>query len=254
MLAVERKNLILERLRAQGRVLNKELSAEFRVTEETIRRDLEKLEREGFILRGHGGAVYTEGSRADPPYNVRKKTNVQGKERIAALAANLVTDGDFIMLDESSTAAYIARELAGKRNITLITNSIEILAEVRDKAGWNVLCTGGLLKKDVMALTGRQAESFIRGYHVDKAIISCTGLDIEAGFTDAGEDNALIKQAMMASADKTILACDSHKFDKRAFAPIGGLDDLEALITDTRPDEMWKAALAEKGVALYSPY
>jgi len=115
MLPVERKNIILGRLRAEGKVLVAPLSAEFGVTEETIRRDLEKLEREGYATRGYGGAVFSDENRAELPYSERKMTNVSGKERIGALAASLVEDGDFLMLDESTTAGFIARALTGKR-------------------------------------------------------------------------------------------------------------------------------------------
>jgi len=251
MLPVERKSIILGRLRAEGKVLVAPLSTEFGVTEETIRRDLEKLEREGYALRGYGGAVYSEESRSDPPYCERKQTNVAGKERIAALAAALVEDGNILMLDESTTAGFVARALTGKRELTVITNSIELVADLRDMSDWNILCTGGHLKHSVLALTGHQAESFIRDYHVDKAIISCTALDMESGYTDAIEDNALIKRAMMASANQTILVCDSHKFGNRAFTRIGPLDKLSALVTDAEPDFRWKTTLEEKGVKLY---
>jgi DeoR/GlpR family transcriptional regulator of sugar metabolism len=253
MLPVERKNLILGRLRAEGRVLVGPLSQEFGVSEETIRRDLEKLVREGYALKGYGGAVYNEEVTPEPSYNVRKKTNVRGKEIIAMQTAALIEDGDFLMLDESTTSGYVARALKGKRNLTVITNSIEIVAELRDAPDWNVICTGGKVKKDVLALTGHQAESFLRGYHVDKAIISCTALDLNAGYTDAIEDNALIKRAMIASAEKTILACGNHKFNKRAFMQIGPLEALFAVVTDAQPDETWSAALAEKGVMLKYP-
>ena len=251
MLAVERKNIILERLRAQGRVLVAPLSAEFSVSEETIRRDLEKLEREGFAERGYGGAVYSEAEHVEPPYSERKKTNVPGKERIAAKTAELIRDGDFLMLDGSTTAGFVARALLGKRGLTVITNSVEIVAELRDMSDWRVLCTGGELKHGVLALTGQKAETFVRSYHVDKAVISCTALDIEAGYTDVAEDIALVKRAMMASADRTILACDSHKFNNRSFTQIGPLDALSALVTDAEPEEAWKTALEEKGVKLY---
>ncbi|MCL2343506.1 MAG: DeoR/GlpR family DNA-binding transcription regulator [Firmicutes bacterium] len=251
MLPVERKSIILGRLRAEGKVLVAPLSAEFGVTEETIRRDLEKLEREGYAERGYGGAVYSEEGRADPPYSERRQTNVVGKERIAILTAALVEDGDILMLDESTTAGFVARALTGKRALTVITNSIELVADLRDMTDWNILCTGGHLKRGVLALTGHQAEAFIRDYHVDKAIISCTALDMEAGYTDAVEDNALIKRAMMASADQTILVCDSHKFGKRAFTRIGELHALAALVTDEEPDFCWKTILEEKGAKLY---
>ena len=249
MLAAERRSLILERLERDGSVLVASLSAVFGVSEETIRRDLEKLEKSGFAERCYGGASFA-GGRRELPYSVRKKSNVAGKQKIAAAIAESVPDGSFIMLDESSTSDFVARALSGKRRITLITNSIETVVAMAGEEDRSIMLTGGSLKHGVMSLTGRRTEDFIRGYHVDLAVISCTGVDLKTGFTDAGEDNALIKRAMMESADRVVLAADSSKLGKTAFAPIGRLTELAALVTDKEPDEEWKQALEEAGVKL----
>lgn len=250
MLSIERRNIILSRLRLEKKVLVAPLSEEFQVSEETIRRDLEKLEKNGLASRVYGGAVICEDMHSDTPYTVRKQTNVEAKQAIAAKVAALINDGDFIMLDESSTATFVAKAIRGKKNLTVITNSIEIILELAGTQGWNILSTGGTLKPNVLALTGYHAEDRIREYHVDKAIISCTGLDLELGFTDAGEDNAQIKRAMILSASETILVADSCKFGKKAFASIGALDELSALVTDKEPSGEWKSVLKEKGVDL----
>jgi DeoR/GlpR family transcriptional regulator of sugar metabolism len=250
MLSIERRNIILSRLKKDKNVLVGNLSAEFSVSEETIRRDLERLEREGHATRTYGGAILCEDVRTEQPFTVRKQTNVEAKQAIAAKVAQLINDGDFIMLDESTTASFVARAIKDKKNLTVITNSIEIIIELAGLEGWNILSTGGALKSNVLALTGYQAESRIREYHVDKAIISCTGLDLERGYTDAGEDNALIKRAMMQSSSETILAADAQKFGKKAFASIGLIGELSALVTDAPPDEKWKTILKENGVDL----
>jgi len=250
MLSIERRNIILARLQIEKKVLVGELSAEFGVSEETIRRDLERLEKEGHATRTYGGAILCEDLRLELPYTIRKQINVEAKQKIAAKVAGLINDGDYIMLEESSTSTFVARAIRDKKNITLITNSIEIIIELAGAEGWNILSTGGSLKPNVLALAGHQAEAFIRDYHVDKAIISCTAIDFERGYTDAGEDNARVKRAMMAAAEETILAVDSRKFGKKAFATIGDLSDLTALVTDAEPEEEWKIALDERGVKL----
>lgn len=251
MLAVERKNHIFELLQNEGRVLVAPLSEQFGVSEETIRRDLEKLEKEGVATRTYGGAVLSK-TKDDLPYSVRSQTNVEAKQKIAENVAALIEDGSFVMLDESSTSGFVAQAIKDKTNITLITNSIEIILSLNDVQGqgWNIMSTGGKLKHNVLALTGHQAESFIRGYHVDIAVISCTGLDLNVGYTDAGEDNALIKRAMIDAADKTILAVDSVKFGKKAFAPIGGIDELSYIVTEKEPGREWQEVLSEAGVEL----
>lgn len=251
MLSAERRNIILERLKSEKKVQVGEMSAEFEVSEETIRRDLERLEREGYASRVYGGAVLCEDVRTEPTYAVRKQTNVDAKKKIAAQVAQLVDDGDFIMLDESSTSMFIARALKDKKNLTVITNSIEVILAVTGIKGWSILSTGGALKPDLLAQTGYQAEAFLQKYHVDKAIISCTGLDFTRGCTCTEEDASHIKRAMMNSANKTILAVDSAKFGKKAFISLCKLTELTAIVTDTQPDSEWREKLAEQDIDLY---
>ena len=239
MLAIERRSMILNQLKNDKVVLVSDMSAKFGVSEETIRRDMEKLEQEGYATRTYGGAIYNEDSR-ELPYEVRKRTNVAAKEKIAAEVAKMIKDGDYVMLDESTTSMYVARALKPRRNITLITNSIEIVLELAgDVQGWNIHCTGGLLKPYALAFTGHRAESVISAYHVNFAILSCEGLDIDAGYTDSREDNAMMKRAMINSAKKVILVADSGKFGKTSFISVGKLSELDTLVTEKHPGEQW---------------
>src|SRR5699024_700173 len=130
MLALERRNLILEKLQTEKRVVVSELSQLYNVTEVTIRQDLDKLEIEGFATKSYGGAVINEDVSIDLPFNVRKNQNVVGKQKMAEIAASLVQDGDHLFLDASTTAVFIAKALKEKERLTLITNSIEILIEL----------------------------------------------------------------------------------------------------------------------------
>ncbi|MBQ6645642.1 MAG: DeoR/GlpR transcriptional regulator [Clostridia bacterium] len=250
MLAEERRERISLMLRDEKRVSVGELSASFNVSEETIRRDLEKLESSGIARRTYGGALLNEDERKETPYDVRKRSDVNAKYAIAKLASGLISDGEYIMLDESSTSFYIACQLKHLKNRTVITNSMVIVSEISSVPGWTVLCTGGLKRQNAPSFAGRQAENMVRAYHVDKAIISCSCLDIDVGFTDRHEDTALIKMAMMASAKQVILAVDSGKFDKVAFASIGRLDQIKTVVTDTEPDERWKEAFSARDIKL----
>ena len=243
MLAAERRTGILEKLEREGRVLVSELSPVYGVSEETIRRDLEKLESEGYARRCYGGASYT-GER-ELPYSLRKQRNVPGKKRIAAAAAALIPDGASVALDGSSTAAFVLRELRVKKNLTLLTNSVEIALSLPDAAGWTVLLAGGAFKKEGLSVTGSRAEEFIGGYHTDWAVISCAGLDIGAGASDLQEDDARVKRAMLRGAERVMLAADSQKFERRAFAAIAPLEELDILVTDREPDSRWEAAARE---------
>lgn len=250
MLPEERRNRIMAALKSEKRVFVSELSRAFGVSEETIRRDLERLEATGLASRTYGGALLKESDREETPYDIRMRAEVEGKEIIARLVASIVSDGEYLILDESSTSFYTARALKAKKNLTVITNSMEIIREVAGVQGWNVLCTGGALRSSAPSFAGYQAESMVRSYHVDKAIISCGSLDISSGFTDRHEDTALIKRAMMSASRQVILAADHGKFDRIAFAKIGDLSQVDTIITDKAPDARWMDALNRLGVKL----
>lgn len=250
MLAVERRKQIFEAVKAEKRVYVSSLSRAFSVSEETIRRDLERLESEGLVSRAYGGAILKEDEHAETPYDIRKRSGVIEKGIIAKQVASLIHDGDYIILDESSTSFFVAKELKDKKNLTIITNSMEIIREIAPVQGWNVLCTGGALRSSAPSFAGHQAENMVRSYHVDKAILSSGSLDIRAGFTDRHEDTALIKRAMMASARQVILAVDHGKFDRIAFAKIGDIHEVSTIVTDAEPNERWKEALSKLGVHL----
>ena len=253
MLAIERRNRILARLKAEKHVVVSELAKQFSVSEETIRRDLDRMERDGLIVKSYGGAVLSENSIAELPFVVRKRSHVEEKLKVAEIAASLVNDGDAIILDASSTAVFIAQKLKSKKNITLITNSVEVLMELSDVTGWRILSTGGTLKEDSCALIGPVAEGMLTAYHVGKTIISCKGLDEIGGFSDSNDSHASLKRKMLACGAQRIFAVDSSKFGKRSFIEIGGFEGIDAVITDKRPSEEWIKLLASHGVEVLYP-
>ena len=162
MLAAERRNLILEKVHENKKVIVSELSKEFDVSEETIRRDLDKLEEDGHVIKSYGGAVINEKGSIDLPFNVRWKSNTQGKQKIAELISQEIEDGDHIILDASTTAVFIAKNIKQKRHLTVVTNSIEILLELSDVSGWDIIATGGLLKAGSMSLLGKKAADILK--------------------------------------------------------------------------------------------
>lgn len=138
MLALERRNRILEKLQEEKRVVVSELSQLYDVSEETIRRDLEKLEKDGLATKSYGGAVINENINIDMPFNVRKNRNVVGKQKIAEIVASMVQDGEHIFLDASTTAVFVAKAIKSRERMTVITNSIEIIIELSDVSDWNL--------------------------------------------------------------------------------------------------------------------
>lgn len=250
MLAIERRNAILAKLNTQGKVIVTDLSREFDVTEETIRRDLEKLDNEGHAKKTYGGAVINQNLNIDLPFNVRKRTNVELKQKIAEKIAEMIHDGDYIMLDASSTAIYVAKSILERKNITLITNSVEIMLELADKSDWNILSTGGSLKKGALSLVGASAERMIRGFHVDLAVCSSKGIDLNMGVTDSNEKDSEIKRAIFGAANRKILAVDSTKFDKITFVHVCDMADIDVVVTDSQPSERWIEHFKDKDVEL----
>jgi len=253
MLAIERKNQILNKLKTEQRVLVSELAAHYGVTEETIRRDLDKLEKEGYATKTYGGAIWGNSTKTDLSYTIRNKTNVEAKNIIGQLVSAIIRDGDHLMLDDSSTSLYIAKHIKEKKNLTVVTNSVEILTELAPAEGWTVMSTGGRLKPESMALVGSQTQAMIRNFHVDKAIISCKGLDKSAGITDSSEFHSSTKQSMIASAKETILAIDSTKFDKISFVKIAALQQVHTVVTETCPDAGWLQLLQDLGIRCVYP-
>ena len=228
MLAIERRNEILMKLQAERRVVVSELSQLYDVSEETIRRDLEKLVNEGVAIKSYGGAVINENANLEVPFNIRKNYNVIGKQKIAEQIAAMVKDGESLMLDASSTAVYIAKEKKKKKNLTVI-------------------------REGSFALVGPQTDKMLKSYHVDKAVISCKGFDLESGITDSDELHANNKITMLGAAGKKILAVDKSKFDKTAFTAIGALDDITTVVTDEEPDRRWLQAFEEAGIECVYP-
>ncbi|MBQ2803038.1 MAG: DeoR/GlpR transcriptional regulator [Lachnospiraceae bacterium] len=248
MLAAERRNLILEKLQDEKKVVVNELSELFGVSEETIRRDLDKLEKEGMASKTYGGAVLVENNNADMPFSVRKKKNMQGKRVIADIIQSLITDGDHIIVDPSTTAVSIVKALKGKKRLTIVTNSIEVLVVLTDAPGWDVISTGGTLRENYLALVGPKALEGIHSFNADKAIISCKGIDMDKGITDANEMFSQVKKAMLHSAKQKILAVDSTKFEKIAFSQICEIAELDMVVTDVKPSDAWLEYFKDKGI------
>lgn len=252
MLALERRNDILEKLLTDKRVVVSELSQLYSVSEETIRRDLEKLENDGLCTKSYGGAVIKENTNIDLPFNVRANSNVLGKQKIAELIAALVEDGDHIMLDASSTAVFIARALKTKEKLTVVTNSIEILIELSDVSDWNVISVGGYLKEGYLALVGHKTVENISAYNVEKTIVSAKAFDLGKGFSDSTEDFARAKEMMLRCGKQCIVAIDSSKFDKFAFSKFSGLDKVDMIVTDKKPScEVLEVFVSNKVECIY---
>jgi DeoR/GlpR family transcriptional regulator of sugar metabolism len=249
MLVAERQRKIVDIVNERSSIRVTELSNIFGVTEETIRRDLEKLEKENLLRRSHGGAVSIEENQSETSYIEREIINAAEKRAIAIEAIKRIEPGDQIVLDASTTAWYMAKELPDMR-LTVVTNSIKVAIELSKKDQIRVISTGGSLLSQSLSYVGPLAERSLSMYHVNKAFLSCKGVHLEKGLSDFNELQALVKKKMMEIADKTVLMVDSSKFGVRAFSQISSLSNIDYIITDTKVEDSVKKLLEEKYIKI----
>ncbi|CAI6037902.1 putative HTH-type transcriptional regulator YdjF [Paenibacillus sp. JJ-100] len=232
MLAAERYDRIIELVNIKGSIRVSELSEHCRVTEETIRRDLDRLEQAGQLRRSHGGAVSVKEVQPEIPYRIRETSQALEKKRIAEAALALIEAGDRILLDASTTAGYMAVNMPDMP-LTILTNSIQVATELSTREQIEVISTGGHLASRSLSFVGPLAERSLETYHVDKLFLSCKGVHLESGtISETNELQARLKQKMVGIADQVILLADSSKFGIRAFARVTGLEAVHTIITD----------------------
>jgi DeoR family transcriptional regulator, fructose operon transcriptional repressor len=233
VLVAERQQKIVDLVNERKSIRVTELSKIFSVTEETIRRDLEKLEVDKKLSRSHGGAISINRDDIELPYTEREVTNVREKKEIAHEAVKQVLEGDTVILDASTTAWYMAKALPNKR-ITVVTNSIKVAMELSKKKEITVISTGGTLLPESLSYVGPLAETALDTYHVTKAFISCKGLHFERGLSETDEQQARIKQKMIDIAETTYIMIDYSKFGSQAFSRVSGFDKVNHIITDSK--------------------
>ncbi len=252
MLAIERKNEILSILQKEKSVLVADLSQKYHVTEETIRRDLDKLEKEGFVKKTYGGAVLNESTNIDLPFKIRERANKAEKTIIARLVTELIQEGESLIMDSSSTSLMVARGLKGFQKLTIITNSVEIMMELSGCRGIRLICTGGVMRDSALSLGGKGAEQMLRHYNADKAIMSCKGIDMEKGLSDSNELEADLKTVMAGCAGEIIWAVDSSKFDRVSFVKIMDLEPGSTLVSDKPVSAQWMEYLESRNIRFIS--
>ncbi|MCF8358885.1 MAG: DeoR/GlpR family DNA-binding transcription regulator [Prolixibacteraceae bacterium] len=233
MLANQRREKILELLQEDGQAKVMELSRIFKVTEVTIRQDLERLEKDDFIVREHGGAFLKNIDMNVRSLSLQNQENMPLKRTIAKKAVEYINDGDTIILDSGSTTTEIARLMNDYKNLTVITNALNIALILGAHSGINVILTGGEFKAPTLSLTGQKAADFFQNLHVDKLFLATAGITLKSGLTYPGISDICVKRAMIESAETTYLVADSTKIGKSSFASLGALSLIDFLITDS---------------------
>ncbi|MDY2725236.1 DeoR/GlpR family DNA-binding transcription regulator [Anaerostipes faecalis] len=249
MAAKDRLNMIRQQLKADKKVTVSNLSRTYQVTEETIRRDLEKLEAEGFLTRTFGGAVYNQSvQKENVHFYKRAAMNIEEKKKIASASFDFLKDKNTLATD-SSTTVMEAVKLLKDKDLTILSASTEIFRELGD-TNIRIISTGGMFNKKTLSLQGQVAKDTVQRYHVNIALISCKGLDLEKGVTDTNESEAEVKKCMIRQAEEVALLVDHTKFGRTAFAHLLDFEDIDYLVTDERPDDEWIQLCREKNIQL----
>jgi DeoR/GlpR family transcriptional regulator of sugar metabolism len=225
------------------------LAQALNVSEGTVRNDLNALEDEGRLKRVHGGAVLNDQDQfQNNSFMLRYKQNVAAKFAIAREAAILVNDGDSILLDASSTAYFLARELSGRKKLRVMTNGFEVARELAQNTSNTVILIGGVVNNDSSSVTGLLSEQIIADMHIEKAFFSCSGFSLERGMTEVHFAEAQLKRKAIESSRQIIALVDSTKFGKEDLTPFARSDQITRLISDSKLSSAWVEKLKQAGI------
>jgi DeoR family transcriptional regulator of aga operon len=232
MLIEERRQHILALIQNQGRVLVGDLSSSLGISQITIRKDLDYLQAKGLVQRTHGGALpASSGTMFDPSLQEKQKQHFREKQQIAAAATKLVQEGQCVMLDSGTTTTAVAHALRRFAHLTIITNAINIAADLAG-TDFEVILTGGTLRRNSFSLVGPLAEDVLEEMHADVLFLGVDGFDLEIGLTTPNVLESRVNRAMVKAARRVVVVCDSTKFNRRSLSRIVPPSAIHYVITD----------------------
>jgi DeoR family transcriptional regulator of aga operon len=248
MLIDERRQHILGLIQKQGRVLVGDLSQELQISQITIRKDLDYLQSKGLLQRSHGGALRIQSSALiDPSLQEKQRQNSEEKERIASAAATMVEEGQCIILDSGTTTTAIAQGLKQFKQLTVITNAMNIAAELA-RTDFEIILVGGTLRKNSSSLVGPLAEDNLQEMHADILFLGVDGFDLEVGITTPNFLESRVNRAMVKAARQVVAVCDSSKFNRRSLSRIVPPAAIHHVITDRKLSPEIAEALRDKNI------
>lgn len=253
MFAIERIKIIKNYLEKDKHVSVAMLSSMLNVTEVTIRRDLEKLEREGYLKRTHGGAVINDDCENDPPVSFDPPdddADVLQLQEIADTVFHLVSDNDIIMLTDGITNRYIAKRLAQKNNLTVLTNDLVIALEFSNSPGNNLIMLGGNLED--YALYGQLSINNMQNFSLNHLIVEVDGISKNFGITVSSINKASLIQQACKTARTISFVCPANRFGEKSFYRIGDIDVADKIITDSTLEDSYKDYLFDLNIQLYT--
>lgn len=245
MFMEERLEKILEIIQDKKKVLVKDLSEKFNVSESMIRKDLQRLEKEGKIKRTYGGAILERGRAYNENTTSRVFVNIERKEHIAKVVCDILEEEDVIFLDISSTNLTIASMIRNTtKNITVITNMNRILMEFDYSPNIEVISVGGTFNKRLGGTVGAYTVEQIKHFNIDKAFVGAGGVNIEENFlSNFNFDESIVKKEILKNSKKNYIVMDDEKFYKDGAHKFGTLEDVDYIITDKAPDDTVKVEL-----------
>lgn len=244
----ERLGAIVRQLQESGYVSVAELAELFGVSAVTVRSDLELLEHAGRLLRTHGGAVPFQMGESALSFSVRQGVNARAKERIGAAAAELVSDGEAIVLDASTTAWHMARHLLAHRDLTVLTTGLYVALELLRSPGISVIVPGGPVWREAAAVVGDWDGSVLAGGNLQRGFFGGRGLTLEEGLTDANRSEVELKRKLISAVREVNVILDSSKLGKVAFVTCATVGEIKRLITDRGASPEWVGRLRERGI------
>jgi DeoR family transcriptional regulator of aga operon len=242
--------MILDEIGSKGIVSVTDLSQSYKVSEVTIRNDLAQLERQNMLIRARGGAIKIKLQHigVDSPLSEKMREHFKEKQRIGKAAARLISEGEIIILDSGTTTAEIAKNLDMFKDLTIITNAINIATILAENYDFNVFIPGGILRKKSLSLVGIMAEENINRYYCDKLFLGVDGIDKEHGLSTPNVEEAHVNRMMINIAKKVIVVTDSSKFFRRRFASIAPISKIDILVTDSGISSEDKVMLEQAGI------
>jgi DeoR family transcriptional regulator of aga operon len=248
MLIEERRQHVLSTIKRDGRVLVSELSDTLGISRITIRKDLAYLEERGLLQRTHGGALSPQsGALLDPTLTEKEQHCLQEKQRIAEAAVKMVSERQCVLLDSGSTTTMIARALRSFSNLTVVTNAVNIASELTN-TNFEVMLTGGMLRRNSYSLVGPPAEDTLRDIHADILFLGVDGFDPVIGITTPNVLESRVNREMVRVSQKVVAVCDSTKFRHRSLALIVPPSAIHTVITDTGISASDLEALRNAGI------
>lgn len=230
----ERRAAILQELKIHPEITVNELSIFFSVSEVTIRKDLNELKKRNLLTRVRGGAIRLPDASMGGDLEIKDKQlfNYKEKRAIGKLAASLINDNEIIMLDSGTTTLEIARNLQRFRNLTIVTNAINIAIELSNYKRFTVILLGGHLRDSSLSIVGPLAESTLKIFYCDKLFLGVDSFNLEKGVSTPNIEEANINQTMMSMSKETIAVFDASKFNKRSFTFIAPVEKIDTVVTD----------------------